>query len=98
MGVHVGVLKFDLHFPLPHSLKEKRAVLKPVIEGARRRYNVAIAEVGFQNQWQRAEVGVAVVSASPAHAEEVLDEVERFVWSFPELEVLSADRTWSETD
>ena len=81
-----------------HSLKEKRAVIKPIIDGARNRYRVAAAEVGVQDLWQRAQVGMAVVSSTPSHAKDVLDEVERFVWSFPEIEVLSADRSWMDSD
>lgn len=84
-------MQFDLHLPHVHSLKEKRAVLKPIIEGARRRYQVAVAEVDFQDKWQRAGIGLAVVAASAGHAEEVLQAVERFVWSFPEVEVISVD-------
>ncbi len=92
--MHVGALSFDLHLPQVRSLKEKRAVIRPILEGARQRYRVAVAEVAHQEQWQRARLGVAVVAASPGHAGDVLDEVERFVWSFPEVEVLAADRTW----
>jgi len=66
-------------------------VIKPIIEGARRRYQVAVAEVDFQDKWQRAAIGVAVVAASAGHAEEVLAAVERFVWSFPEIEVISVE-------
>jgi len=66
-------------------------VIKPIIEGARRRYQVAAAEVDFQDKWQRAAVGVAVVASSAGHAEEVLAAVERFVWSFPEVELVSVD-------
>jgi uncharacterized protein YlxP (DUF503 family) len=55
---------------------------------------VASAEVGGQDTWQRAVLGFAAVASTASHAEEVIDEVERFVWSFPELEVLSTSRTW----
>lgn len=89
-------LEIDLHFSSPHSLKEKRAILKPIIEGSRRRYNVAVAEVDHQNLWQRAGVGLAVVASTAGHAEAVIDEVERFIWSFPEVEVLDSDRHWME--
>jgi uncharacterized protein YlxP (DUF503 family) len=41
---------------------------------------------------------VAAVSATAHHAEEVVDEVERFIWSFPNLQVLSAARSWMEID
>src|SRR5947209_13668041 len=96
--MHVGALAFDLHLPEVHSLKEKRAVIKPILDGARNRYRVAAAEVGNQDNWQRARLGVAAVAASPGHVDEVLDEVERFVWSFPEVEVISAERGWVDMD
>ena len=92
----VGSLEVDLHLPDCRSLKAKRAVIKPIIEGARRRYNVAVAEVGFQDKWQRTKLGVAVVASTERHAAEVLDEVERFVWSFPEVRVLDIGRHWLE--
>lgn len=96
--MHVLALAVELHLPECRSLKAKRSVLKPVTEGARRRYNVAVAETDHQNTWQRAAIGVAAVSATAHHAEEVIDEVERFIWSFPNVQVLSATRSWMEID
>lgn len=92
--MHVASLTVELRLPEVHSLKEKRSVVRPILEGARRRFSVAAAEVGKQDAWQAATLGVATVSSSPSHAREVLDAVERFVWSFPEVEVVSARRGW----
>ena len=89
--MHVAAVEFELHLPHVHSLKEKRAVIKPILEGARRRYQAASAEVGLQDKWQRALLGFAVVSASATHADEVMAAIERFVWSFPEVEVVGAE-------
>ncbi|MEO7836585.1 MAG: DUF503 domain-containing protein [Acidimicrobiales bacterium] len=75
-------------------MKEKRAVVRPILEGARHRYRVAAAEVGHQDQWQRATLAMAAVAATPGHVADVLDNVERFVWSFPEVEVLATERSW----
>ncbi|HET9691386.1 MAG TPA: DUF503 domain-containing protein [Acidimicrobiales bacterium] len=94
--MHVAALTVQLHLPDPHSLKEKRAVVRPILEGCRRRFEVAAAEVDWQDLWQRAAIGVAVVSGSSAHASEVLDAVERFIWSFPEVEVTDTARDWLE--
>lgn len=97
--MHVATLTMELHLPASHSLKEKRSSIKPIIEGARRRYCVAAAEVGGQDRWQVATIGMAAVSASAGHANQVLDAVERFVWSFPEVEVTSTRRAWmTDTD
>lgn len=59
---------------------------------------MAAAEVDHQDQWQRCCLGMATVSATPGHAEEVLDELERFVWSRPDVEVVSTERAWVEME
>ena len=89
-------LEVDLRLLDVHSLKEKRSVIRPVIEGARRRYSVAAAEVAHQDSLRQATIGVAVVSGESGHAVEVADAVERFIWSFPELQVTSVVRRWVE--
>jgi uncharacterized protein len=94
MVTHVACLTLELHLPEVHSLKEKRAVLRPILEGARRRFSVAVAEVDHQDRWQRATVGLAAVSGSAGHAQDVLDAAERFVWSFPEVDVTASQRDW----
>ena len=89
-------MRFDLHLPACHSLKEKRAVIKPILDGARHRYSVAASEVGHQDKWQRSALGMATVAPTAGHATDVLDAVERFVWSFPEVEVVDAERVWAD--
>lgn len=92
--MHVACLTMELHLPAVRSLKEKRATIRPIVEGARRRFAVAAAEVDGQDLWHRATLGMATVSGSAGHAREVLDAAERFVWSFPEIEVTAARRSW----
>jgi uncharacterized protein YlxP (DUF503 family) len=43
-------------------------------------------------------LGIAAVSGSPSHVEALIDDVERFVWSFPELDVVASARRWMEHD
>jgi len=97
--VFTGTLALDLLLGDVHSLKEKRAVVRPVVAELQRRFSVAAAEAGHLDLHRRALVGVAVVSADLAHAGNVLDGCERFVAERPELTVLSARRRWySEED
>jgi uncharacterized protein YlxP (DUF503 family) len=96
--VFVAALAIELRLRDCRSLKAKRSVVRPLVEGVRRRYQVAVAEVGRHDAWQRATIGVAAVGGDEAHVRDVLDEVERFVWSWPEIEVLDASRTWMEED
>lgn len=96
--MYVLALSVDLHLADVHSLKEKRAVVRPILEGSRRRFRVSAAETDSHDRWQRAELGFAVVAASASQAGQTLEAVERFVWSFPEVEVLAVDRHWLELE
>jgi uncharacterized protein YlxP (DUF503 family) len=90
----VLALEVDLHIGHAQSLKDKRGVVRSIVDGARQRYHVAAAEVGDQDLWQRAQLGFAAISNTQQHTTEVIDEVSRFVWSFPEVSVLDEERTW----
>jgi uncharacterized protein YlxP (DUF503 family) len=88
-----ATLKVELRLRGVSSLKEKRSIVRPILDGSRRRFAVAAAEVARQDAWQLATLGFAAVSGSHSHAESVLDTVERFVWSFPEVDVVSVERS-----
>lgn len=94
----VGSLCVDLHLPQSTSLKAKRAEIRPILDGVRHRFHISAAEVDHQDTWQRSVLGFAVVSSSAAQVEGVLDDVERYVWSRPDVEVLDATRAWIEED
>ena len=94
MSVRAALVAYDLHIPEARSLKAKRAAIRPIIEGARHRFSVSVAEVDHQNQWQRSVIAVAAVASSGAHLNDILGSVDRFVWSHPGIEVLSTERSW----
>ena len=71
--------RFKLHLPLSHSLKAKRQVLRSIVGQVRNRFDVAVAEVGDQDLWQLAEVGVACVTSDVRHGHEVMSKVASFV-------------------
>jgi uncharacterized protein YlxP (DUF503 family) len=77
--VIIGVCQFTIELPEAHSLKDKRRVVKSIIERVQNRFNVSIAEIDRQELWQTAEIGFACVSNSAAHADEVIQHVIRFV-------------------
>lgn len=90
--MYTGTLRFDLLLPSDsRSLKAKRSYVRPIV-AALRRYEVSAAEVGALDLHGRAEIGIAVVAAEPAHVREVLDTCERVVAARPEIELLSVRR------
>jgi hypothetical protein len=60
--MRAAALRVELHLPGPQSLKAKRAVLRPVIEGVRRLGSYSVAEVDHHDLWQRAALGIAIAA------------------------------------
>lgn len=81
----IGIARLTLFLPASHSLKEKRMVLRRIKSLVRDKFNVAIAEVGQNDLWQRAALGLTVVGNDRAFTESALDEVVRFVRSHAEV-------------
>jgi uncharacterized protein len=71
----IGTLELHLRMEGSFSLKDKRRLLRPLIERIRNDYHVAVAEVGDMDLWNSAVLGVACVSNDAAHAESILQHV-----------------------
>jgi hypothetical protein len=89
----LAALRIDLRIPGCTSLKEKRHVVKALANGIRSSFEVAVAETGFQDKWQRAELGVAAVGAEGYHLRKVMHSVRRFVERFADVELIDAELT-----
>jgi uncharacterized protein len=77
--VTVGIARVTFFLAASHSLKDKRMVLRRVKTHVREKFNAAVAEVGDNELWQRAALGVTVVGKDHAPTEAALDEVIRFL-------------------
>lgn len=90
----VALARLSLYIPHSHSLKEKRAVVRKIVDRIQARFKLHVAEVGGQDTWQRAVLGFAVVGSDPQVASQVADEVVRAIQSMAEGEgqLLSVDR------
>lgn len=91
MALHIGVLTLDILIPEANSLKEKRSVLKSMLEGMRSRFNISAAEIEHMDLWQRATVGIACVSNSRAFADQVLNKVLDWVEANPRVNVAGVE-------
>lgn len=78
--MHILLIEIDFQVPASQSLKEKRAVVKSLVDRLRTRYNVSVAEVAHQDKWQLAGLAVVTVSTRRDRVErtarEVLEEIE----------------------
>ncbi len=71
----VGVLQVELSIPAAFSLKDKRRVVKSILERLRRKHGVAVAEVDGLDTWNRAGLGIATVSNDRRRAQSQLQHV-----------------------
>ena len=94
----IGWIEFDLLLGDVHSLKEKRAIVRPVVAELKRKYEVAAAETGHLDLHRRAGIGATLVAADSKHVIDVLDAVEHFMAGRPEIELLSARRRCAKSD
>jgi hypothetical protein len=73
----IGVLTLELRLDDAHSLKDKRHTVKSLKDRLRSKFNVAVSEIDYQDLWQRSLISAVTVSGDHAHAEQVLQLVER---------------------
>jgi hypothetical protein len=75
----VGIVRIELHLPGATSLKDKRSIVRGLKDRIRQRVHAAVAEVDYQDLWQRAALGVAVVSGESRQVDELLQSVRNLV-------------------
>jgi uncharacterized protein len=87
----IGLLTLELLIAESQSLKDKRQVLKSLLETARQRFNVSAAEVDHLDLWQRATIAFACVSKDQVFVDQVLNKVLRTIEGNPRVEVANVD-------
>lgn len=83
----LGILQFDLLIHDAQSLKDKRRVVKSVKDRLHREHMISVAEVGAQEIWNVARMGLAVVAGSGGYASDVLDRVTAKLRALPDAEL-----------
>ncbi len=81
MNVVVGILKIEFLLFDNHSLKGKRKVVKSMVGRVKSRFNVSIAEVGFNDNWQKIKLGLSAVGNDRRHVDSSLNHIVSFLES-----------------
>lgn len=87
----VKAIMVTLHLHEANSLKDKRQVLKSLLDQVRRKFNVSIAEVGEQDSHRIIVLGIACVSNSDRHADQSLDTVVRLIEGQVDGDIVSVE-------
>jgi len=88
--VVIGYLELDIHFPHARSLKDKRKELAGLKDRIRQKHNVALAELDFQDVWQRTKIGVVTLNSHQTIVEQVLSRIRSDVFEHVNGEVLDS--------
>lgn len=86
--MYAAVVVLDLHVPASTSLKAKRGVVKSLVARLRQDVNCSVAETGYQDLWQRAELGIAIAGGSEVGVRKVAQQVEQIVSREPRVEII----------
>jgi len=89
--VIVGAAVVELHVHASQSLKQKRGVVRSVVQRLRNRFNVAVAEIGGQDTWQRAVLGITATGIDRTQVRGVLTRVLAFIEDLHLAEVTNSD-------
>ena len=92
----IGVLTLELRLEYSHSLKDKRHVVLGLKERLRNKFNVAVAEIDYQDLWQRALIAAVTVSGDHGRAEQVLQAVEKEASALLGPDLVQATVDWLE--
>ena len=94
MTMYVGVCSVSLHIYESRSLKDRRRVVKSLTDRLQRKFGVSVADVGGQDTWQIATLGITTVSGDHSMAQKQLDRVIEFIYET----VTDAEVTATDTD
>jgi hypothetical protein len=68
------------------SLKEKRSIIQKVKQRTKNKFNISIAEVDYQNDWNKVGLGISIVSSDSKHSNRIINKVIDFIEdSYPGL-------------
>jgi uncharacterized protein len=75
----IGVCRIVLSFDEVFSLKDKRHIIKSIMDRLKSRFNASVAEVEYNDKWKSAVLGVACVSNEAGHADSTMSKIVSFV-------------------
>ena len=87
----VGAAAVEIHVHGSQSLKQKRGVVRSIAQRVRNRFQLSVAEVGGQDTWQRAVIGLAAAGSDPLRVRKLLEQAGRFIEELQLAEVIHVD-------
>ena len=87
----IGACSLKLNIFESNSLKEKRHIIKGIIGKLQSRFNISVAEVGLNDNWQSSIIGFACVTNDTQHANQIISNVIKFIDNDSRVEIVETN-------
>ena len=87
----VGAAIVEIRIHGSHSLKQRRGVVRSITRRVNNRYNLSIAEVGGQDTWQRAALGLCAAGSDRRRVRGLIEQALDFIEDLHLAEVMISD-------
>ena len=91
---HITLLTIELLIPSAASLKDKRRAVHGLKTRLRSRFNASVAEIGYQDKWQRAVVAACMLGNDRRRLESDMTRLRRVCEESMDIEVTGMQQQW----
>ncbi len=93
-AIFISLLTIDLRIPWAQSLKDKRSAVRGLKDRLRSRFNASVAEVAYQDKWQRAVIAVCMLDSDRRRLESDMARVRQLCEEAQDLQIADIHQQW----
>ena len=90
----ISLLTIELMIPWARSLKDKRSAVRGLKDRLRSRFNASVAEVAYQDKWQRAVIAVCILNSDRRQLESDMARVRQLCEEARDLQIADMHQQW----
>jgi len=92
--LYISLLTIELLIPWARSLKDKRSAVRGLKDRLRARFNASVAELDYQDKWQRAVIAVCILDSDRRHLESDMARVRQLCEEAQDVQVADMRQQW----
>jgi uncharacterized protein YlxP (DUF503 family) len=93
-AIFISLLTIDLRIPWAQSLKDKRSAVRGLKDRLRSRFNASVAEVAYQDKWQRAVIAVCMLDSDRRRLESDMSRIRQLCEEAQDLQIADMHQQW----
>ena len=90
----ISLLTIELMIPWARSLKDKRSAVRGLKDRLRARFNASVAEVGYQDKWQRAVIAVCIIGSDKRQLESNMSKIRQLCEEAQDIQIADMHQQW----